>query len=294
MSITNNMHLSDNYKLLDKIGSGSFGEVYLTVDNKGKQNAAKVEEKKSNSRLRDEYDIYKKLYKRGIKKGIPKVVTFIETQLYNVMIMQLLGDSLESRFNNNGKKFKLCTIYKIAIDMITLVETLHSGGYIHRDIKPNNFLFNYGNMPETLYIMDFGLSKSYLTKSKEHIEFRYDRSLVGTARYTSTNIHMGMEPSRRDDLESIIYILLYFLKGTLPWQGLKKDKYHTQIEKIGQVKMCIKLEDLCMDLPKCLLESLVYCRNLEFNETPDYEKLKNMFLRDAKESNTEINYEWIV
>jgi serine/threonine protein kinase len=129
--------------------------------------------------------------------------------------------------------------------------------------------------------MDFGLSKRYLSSNGEHIDLREDRTLMGTARYASINVHMGFEPSRRDDLESVGYMLVYFIKKKLPWQGLKKKKDVDQLKLIGEYKMKISLDELCDKLPQCFKEYLKYCRNLKFSETPDYKYLKRLFLDTA-------------
>jgi serine/threonine protein kinase len=281
-----------NYELINKIGSGSFGEVYLTKNlSDGKLYAAKIEESKEKNRLKSEYNIYKKINKDNKIQGIPKIYNYIETDEYNIIIMELLGPSLEKQFENNSRKITDATLFKIALDMIDLIESFHSRGFIHRDIKPNNFLFNHQAPYNKLYLMDFGLSKPFITNG-EHIEIKFDRSLIGTARYASQNIHWGIEPSRRDDLESIAYILIYLAKGVLPWQGLKKDKHKTQIEKIGDKKLMVSTEKLCENLKPSFKLFIDYVRKLHFEQQPDYKKIKSFFQQDIKEHNIKPEYQW--
>ena len=287
------IHVEDKYKLINKIGSGSFGEVYIAMDkNTNKSYAAKIEEKKSNSRLKEEYDIYKKLKKRGIKTGIPKVITYIETNKQHILIMQLLGKSLDNVLEEKGGKFDLATVLNLGLNITELLEKIHNAGFIHRDIKPNNFLLGLTDIDPNVYIMDFGLSKQYISMDKKHIDMKVERSLVGTARYASINVHMGIEPSRRDDLESVGYMLIYFLKGRLPWQGLKKKKGTDQIKLIGDTKMCVSLNKLCNELPICFFEYVKYCKKLKFEEKPDYEYLKDLFIKTAEDKNLKLRYCW--
>lgn len=291
--------LSNNYKLLDKIGSGSFGDVYLAIDKKQHKFAAKVEDIKEKTRLKDEYNAYRKIYRKLIYKnintnGIPKVYNLLETPQYYVMIMDILGPCLDSKFNELNKKFEMSTILKIGIDAIKLLQKIHASGFIHRDIKPNNFLMNFGNnnKQDTLFIMDFGLSKQYISGGR-HLENRTDRTLVGTVRYVSLNVHMGLEPARRDDLESVGYMLVYFAKGCLPWQGMKKDKKKSQIIKVGEVKLCTDINKLCDGLPECIPDFIKYCRNLKYEENPDYNMLVSSFENSAKKLNITPQYEWL-
>lgn len=288
--------MSDNYVMIKQIGSGSFGEVYMARNKNGIYVAAKVEKRNKSSSIYYEYRIYKQLQKDNFKEGLPTIFDYIETSDYNILFMQLLGSSLDDLFNKYNKKFNLATVFLLADQLLILLEQLHTSGYIHRDIKPNNFLVGKDGLQSQLFITDFGLSKKYINDDQKHISFKNNRSLIGTARYASVNMHMGMEPSRRDDLESVGYMLVYFLKGSLPWQGIKnnikKNKHADNIEAIGEVKMCTSLDKLCSDLPSCFKDYLKYCRHLKFDEAPDYEYLRNLFRTDSLALKTTPYYQW--
>jgi len=206
------------------------------------------------------------------------------------MNLELLGDSLDGIFTDCDKQFTMGTTIKLGIEMVEIMENLHNAGIIHRDIKPNNFMIGKSDKSH-LYIMDFGLSKRFM-KNEQHIKPANDRNMVGTARYVGLNVHLGFEPSRRDDMESIGYMLIYFVKGLLPWQGLKKDKKTSQIEKIKEVKMSVSLEKLCEGLPQCFSDFISHVKSLGFYDKPNYNYLKRILLESAKKHKTILKYEW--
>lgn len=196
---------------------------------------------------------------------------------YSVMVMDILGPSLEDLASYCKKKFTLKTILMIADQTLKRIEYIHSKNVIHRDIKPDNFLIGIGKMSHIIYMVDFGLAKRYRDpKTGEHISYKDNKSLTGTARYASINTHLGIEQSRRDDMEGLGFVLMYFNRGTLPWQGLnaktKKEKY----EKIKEKKINISFEQLCQGYPSEFLEYLNYCHNLKFEEKPDYSYLRKI------------------
>ena len=194
-----------------------------------------------------------------------------------MIAIQMLGPSLEDQFNFCLRRFELKTVLILAQQMLTAIETVHSHDILHRDIKPDNFLMGLkaANQHHNVFIIDFGLSKRYRDpKSGQHIPYRNDRSLTGTARYASLHTHLGGEQSRRDDLEAIGFVLLYFLRGSLPWQGLKSNNPKLDI---GRVKQNTSVENLCDTYPSQFCTYLHYCRNLEFEENPDYEYLRKLF-----------------
>jgi len=197
---------------------------------------------------------------------------------YNVMVMDLLGPSLEDLFNLCHRKFTLKTVLMIADQMLYRIEYVHSKNFIHRDIKPDNFLIGHGKKSNIVYLIDFGLAKKYRDpKSQQHIQYRENKSLTGTARYASVNAHLGIEQSRRDDLEAIGYVLMYFNRGQLPWQGFqantKEEKYH----KIMESKRSTSVENLCKGFPAVFASYLNYCRALRFEDRPDYAYLRRLF-----------------
>ncbi|KAL8208456.1 hypothetical protein R6Q57_007868 [Mikania cordata] len=192
--------------------------------------------------------------------------------------MDLLGPSLEDLFNFCSRKLSLKTVLMLADQMINRIEFVHSKSFLHRDIKPDNFLMGLGRRANQVYIIDFGLVKKYRdTTTHQHIPYRDNKNLTGTARYASMNTHLGIEQSRRDDLESLGYVLMYFLRGSLPWQGLKAGNKKQKYEKISEKKVSTSIEALCRGYPTEFASYFHYCRSLRFEDKPDYAYLKRIF-----------------
>ncbi|XP_027367912.1 casein kinase 1-like protein 11 isoform X4 [Abrus precatorius] len=210
--------------------------------------------------------------------GIPHLKWFGVEGDYNVMVIDLLGPSLEDLFNYCNRKFSLKTVLMLADQLINRVEYMHSRGFLHRDIKPDNFLMGLGRKANQVYIIDYGLAKKYRDlQTHKHIPYRENKNLTGTARYASVNTHLGVEQSRRDDLESLGYVLMYFLRGSLPWQGLKAGTKKQKYDKISEKKMLTPIEVLCKSYPSEFTSYFHYCRSLRFEDKPDYSYLKRLF-----------------
>ena len=272
-----NKLIFSKYLIRKKVGKGSFGTVYQGVNTTTNEKIAlKVEKREQNDPGTLENEALRLVYLQG--EGIPRVYCYGHNLEHNLLVEELLGKSLEDIFNANGKPFSLKTVCVLGIEMINRIQYIHSKHYIHRDIKPDNFMTGRGTNEKKIYIIDFGLAKKFYSVSKgQHIKFITGKHLIGTARYCGRNAHRGFEQGRRDDIESIGYVLMYFLLGQLPWQGLKVKKNEDQFEKIAQKKYTTSFEELTAGQPEEFLLYFKHVDNLEFEDKPNYVYLIGLF-----------------
>eukprot|EP00252_Welwitschia_mirabilis_P021590 TRINITY_DN5575_c0_g1_i2.p1 TRINITY_DN5575_c0_g1~~TRINITY_DN5575_c0_g1_i2.p1 ORF type:complete len:477 (+),score=69.07 TRINITY_DN5575_c0_g1_i2:591-2021(+) len=268
------------YRLGRRIGNGSFGEIFLGTHVVTNEEVGIKREsvKTKHPQLVYESKVIRMLQGGGPEGGIPSLRWFGVDGDYNIMVIDLLGPSLEDLFNFCNRKLSLKTVLMLADQLIQRIEYVHSRYFLHRDIKPDNFLMGLGRKANQVYMIDFGLAKKYreLTTFK-HIPYRENKNLTGTARYASVNTHLGIEQSRRDDLESLGYMLMYFLRGSLPWQGLRAGTKKQKYDKISEKKLTTPIEVLCKSYPKEFASYFHYCRSLRFEDKPDYSYLKYLF-----------------
>ena len=305
--------INGNYNLIKLLGYGAFGEIILAYDNISRQlRAIKFEIMNAkNAQLKHEFTIYEQLNiieekKKTNKKekelyqgtmdaetinkitmnyidklnnkaiGIPKVYYFdkIENR-FNYMVMDFLGPSLGDLFQLTQKKFSLQTVCMCGMQMMCRLEYIHEKGYIHRDIKPENFVTGINDDSNTIYIIDFGLSQRYKDKKTGvHNPYRENRQMIGTVRYASINTQIGIEQSRRDDVEAMGYVLVYLALGRLPWQRAGKEKGKGHLAKVLEKKLITPPEILCKKLPKQFAFIFQYIRKLKYEERPDYNMIK--------------------
>lgn len=287
----------NRFRLGAPIGNGAFGQVFVAYDTQKQDREVAIKLEKTASKhpqLRFEAKVYQELSKVPQSENtpvvVPKLIYYGQDGHYNVLVIQRLGHSLEHLFRYCGNKFSLKTVLLLADQMLQRLETLHDCRVIHRDLKPDNFVFGLEHHANDLYLIDFGLSKCYVHPDTQvHIPFQTGKSLIGTPRYASVNNHRGIEQSRRDDLESLAYLLLYFLGGRLPWQATEKAKSMAKKDKapfqqIGEWKERITEDEICPGAPEEIVTLLKYAQALGFYERPKYQRLRKMLsdLFDAK------------
>lgn len=294
------------------IGRGSFGCVYHCErrNDPTQRYAIKVEplppHRKDGrvpvTQLACEYDMYATLHSPEITPGVLRAFWYGEENGFAMLVLDRLGPSVEELFNFCGRSFSIKTVVMLGDQMFRRLEAIHAHGVIHRDIKPDNFLIGYTN--GMVYAVDFGLAKRWV-RNGVHIPYRDGKNLVGTARYVSQHTHDGIESARRDDIESVVYVLIYLLRGSLPWQGMrlrhvkkraddKTDPAFDRHAKIRLKKASTPDDLLCKGLPREMLALLRYARGLQFEETPDYEHiygvLRGLFM--ASGFHYDLGYDW--
>lgn len=270
--------IANQYEIHKKIGKGSFGDVYIGYDTQdNKLVAIKLEHQKHKVILSHEYSVYKAI-EHGNNICIPRVYWFGKEGDYYVMVMQYLGNSIEYLFNLCNRKFSLKTVLMAGIQILDSLKLLHDNNFVHRDLKPDNFLIGINNMRKYIYLIDFGLAKKY-KKDKIHIAEQTGKKLVGTARYASINSHRGTELSRRDDMESLGYILIYFLKGRLPWQSMDGRTRDEKYENIHKCKEETTIEELCRETPREIYYYMKYVRSLGFRDKPNYKYMRSLLTK---------------
>ena len=279
---------------MKKIGKGSFGEVFQGTNIETNENIALKFESCSTKHPQLQYEsrIYRIL--EG-SVGIPSLYWYGTESSYNIMAIELLGPSLEELCQLCNRKMSLKTVLMLTDQLILRIEYLHSKNFLHRDIKPDNFMIGLGQKKTTVYVIDFGLAKKYKDRStNRHIMFRQGKSLTGTARYASIYTHLGYEQSRRDDLEGLAYVLIYILKGSLPWQALEGETKEERYQKIFEKKNSITADELCVGLPIEFANFLNYAKSLKFEENPDYSYIKNLFkdLFQRENYTFDLIYDW--
>ncbi len=274
--------VADRWRLDEKIGSGSFSEVFIATDvQTGQHVAIKFE--------RDDIEYPQLYYEDKIYRwlnmddtepivGVPRRFYFGAHLDYSMLVIDLLGPSLEHRLNQCYRSMSLKSVLMIGLQALRRVEYVHEKGFIHRDLKPGNLLMGRGDEARILFVVDYGLGKRYCHPvTKQHIPFREGKHMIGTTRFASINAHRGFQQSRRDDLESLGYVLVYLAKGALPWQGLMVADKEEKYEVIREMKEKMIVYDLCRDMPRQFVEYFRYVRGLGFEERPDYSHLRGLF-----------------
>ena len=287
-----NQIIFNKYKIIKRLGRGSFGNIFL-VEYQNKLYAMKLENTKKGYYILDK-EVYLMIHLYGPR--IPYVKSFGQCGYYNVLVMELLGKSLEDiKSILPSKKMTIPCICKLSYQMLQILEHIHKRSFIHRDVKPENFIMGLGPNNKFLYMIDFGFAKTYRDPTTlAHYPLKKNDGITGTARYASINTLRGFTQSRKDDLESLAYVIIYLSKGTLPWANITCDNKDELYNRITKVKFETTVENLCSGLPQQFLDFVRYIRGMTFEQEPDYKYLRNLFLIALQNTGGKMDfcYDW--
>ena len=257
--------LANKYKLLEKLSQGSFGKVFKAENIRtGEIVAIKTEVKsKEQKSLKMEAKIYQYL---ANTEGIPQLKWFGATNNVNYLVTNLLEHSVTSLVKEYGR-LSIKTVLLLGTQMIERLEILHGHYLIHRDIKPDNFMINISDKTNKMFLIAFGFCKRYNYEGN-HIEFKMNKTLIGTPNYVSLNVHKGCEPSRRDDLESCLYVMIYMLFGKF---------FSVNVNGEEPLKILVLKKEQLTNIPRFLTVAINYVRTLRFEEEPDYKYIIRIF-----------------
>ena len=294
----------DTYKLNDytilfnkKLGCGAFGKIYSCINNKTKEVfACKIEKPDIECpQLNNEYKILNLLKNYPF---FPKCYKFCSSQYGNILILDHLGANLGvimSKLPN--QRFSMKSTLMIITQCLERLKEIHEKGIIHRDMKPENLVIGYKGKEKNIYLIDFGLSKLINVEKKNSNLLpiiKKEKIVIGTVRYISLNTHLGNEQSKKDDLESLAYIMVYFIKGELPWQNIKAKSRKEKYSKIYQIKKKTVPNELTNFLPEEMKTFLNYILNLNPKQKPDYNKLNNLInnLMNKYSYSYDLQFDW--
>ena len=293
MNELKNKILLKKYKIIKRIGKGAFGSVFIGKNiYKDEYIAIKLELKNQTDAIleRETYILH---MLKGF--GIPRVISYGHNSKFNILIQELLGKSLDKLFKKN-KKLSLKDSCMIGVQILDRLEYIHDKNIIHRDIKADNFLIGLKDS-ETIYIIDFGLAKQYRNiKTGKHVKYCINKKWSGTSRFASANTLRGIEPSRRDDMESFCYLLLYLMKGTLPWDKINETSEFNEILMIYKMKQYMPADIMFKELPSQMNDFYKYCKNLNFEQRPNYGYLRKLLINILEfigEKN-DLYFSWII
>ena len=294
MEVLKNKILLKKYKIIKRIGKGSFGSVYLGKNiQQNNYVAVKLESKEQNDTIleREAYILYSL---KGF--GIPELISYGQNSQYNILVQELLGKSIDKIFFEKNKKFSIKDCCMIGLQILDRLEYIHSKFIIHRDIKGDNFLLGIKNKT-IIYLIDFGLAKQYKSrKTGKHVKYSINKKWSGTSRFASANTLRGVEPSRRDDLESFCYLLLYLMRGSLPWDHINEESEINEILIIYKMKQYMTPEMLFSELPSQMIKFYKYCKTLEFDQKPNYKYLRSLLISILKHmgEQNDLHFSWII